>query len=431
MKKRGILSVLLLSLLLSGCVEKTAEPLPPPIPTIEGQSIDADCRALTLQGSAGLEELRNVLTLCPQIGRVSLDTLPYTLKEMAALQESFPEVDLVYPLSYGGMDFRSDERALDFSGQKLNAALLTELLPLSKAERVELGRNVPTLEEAEALHERCPEILFRYDTELYGRSLSTEVTEIDLSGTTILDLTALERELVRFPKLKRLELTDCGLEDEALDALNRRHETIQVVWTVQVYNYAVPTDQDYFIQYNAVMRYPYSNGSCINLRYCPELIAADLGHLFVHQEDIEFLRSTPHMRYLVAIDGLYTDISAFGTLQELEYLEMFSSQVTDLSPLLQCKKLEHLNISRCTRLDERCIDVLCQMKQLKRLWFIGNYLSPKYEQVLKDALPDTEIHFIPYRNGFAPYSMDFDWRKDESYYAIRDALHMYYMDNQK
>ena len=71
------------------------------------------------------------------------------------------------------------------------------------------------------------------------------------------------------------------------------------------------------------------------------------------------------------------------------------------------------------------------MKQLKRLWFIGNYLSPKYEQVLKDALPDTEIHFIPYRNGFAPYSMDFDWRKDESYFAMRDALHMYYMDNQK
>ena len=428
MKKRVILSFLLFALLLCGCGNGAAEEA---APVIEGQSVAADCTALSLQGSAPIEELRNVLEQCPQLTQVSLESLNYTHEEFAALLGDFPEVEFIFPLSYGGIEFRSDERELDFSAEKLSAAQLAEILPLSKAETVELGRRAPTLEEAEALHESCPDVFFRYDTKLCGQKLSTDVTEIDLSGTEPGELSELERELVRFPKLQRLDLTDCGYEDEALDALNRRHENVKVVWSVQVYDYGMPTDQDYFIQFNAVKKYRYSNRSCINLRYCTDLIAADLGHLFVTQDDIEFLRYTPHIRYLVAIDGLYTDISPFGTLEELEYLEMFSSQAEDLTPLLNCKKLQHLNISRCHRLDESCIDVLCQMKQLKRLWFIGNYLSSEYEEVLKEALPDTEIHFHPYENGFAPYSMDFDWRKDESYYAMRDALHMYYMDNQK
>ena len=335
------------------------------------------------------------------------------------------------PRVYGTVSFLGSDRELDLSHESLDVFGLIGALSQTAVERVELGENAPTTDEALALAANCPGVFFRYDTEFFGQRLSTEATEIDLSGVKLKDTFALERELVRFPKLQKLVLCDCGLDDHTLDELNTRLGDTRVVWTVQVYNKGIRTDRDYFIMYNCETTYPRSNGTCAALRYCSDMIAVDVGHFFPTDEDLKFLYGTPKLKYLVAIEGLYTDITPMGSLPELEYLEMFASQARDLTPLLNCKKLQHLNISRCCKLDASCIDVLCQMKQLKRLWFIGNYLSPKYEQVLKDALPDTEIHFIPYRNGFAPYSMDFDWRKDESYYAMRDALHMYYMDNQK
>ncbi len=430
MKKSLIL--LLLCCLLCGCGEKTAEPTPTPAPTIEGQNVEEGTTALTLRGSATAQELREVLSRCPDIVSVRFEELSCQLEEMRELAADYPAVDFDLPLSLGKTAFRSTDRELDLSEEKLDFAALSALLPLCpKLEKVELGGNVPTADEAKTLRELAGAVLFRYDTELFGQTLSTAVSEIDLSGTELTDTVELERELVRFPRLERLLLHDCGLDNDTLDALNRKYESIRVVWTVQVYNYAVPTDQDYFIQFNGEKKYPVSNNSCYNLRYCTDLVAVDLGHLFAKQEDIEFLRYTPHVRYLIAMDGLYTDISPFGELPELEYLEMFSSQATDLTPLLKCKKLEHLNISRCYRLDGSCIDVLCRMTQLRRLWFIGHYLSSDYGEKLAEALPDTVIQYYPYRNGFAPYSMDFDWRKDESYYAMRDALHMYYMDNLK
>ena len=338
---------------------------------------------------------------------------------------------VVETLSYGGVEFLSNEKYPDFSAAEPDVPALIAVLAESEAETVELGANAPSIEEAEALDADCPGVFFRYDTEFFGQSLSTDATEIDLSGMKLTDTAELERELIRFPGLQKLILCDCGLDNETLDALNTRLGDTRVIWTVQVYNKGIRTDRDYFIYYNCDISYPRSNRSCTALRYCSDMIAVDVGHFLPTDEDLQFLYGTPKLRYLVAIEGLYRDITPMGSLPELEYLEMFASQVTDLSPLLNCKKLQHLNISRCCKLDASCIDVLCQMKQLKRLWFIGHYLSPKYEQVLKDALPDTEIHYIPYRNGYAPYSMDFNWRKDESYYAMRDALHMYYMDNQK
>ena len=348
----------------------------------------------------------------------------------ASAEPAEAEQRTVETLTYGESSFLSNEKRLDLSAEASDVPALIAVLSESEAESVELGENAPTMEEAEALRESCPNVFFRYDTEFFGQKVSTDVTEIDLSGVTLADTAELERELLRFPGLEKLILCDCGLDNETLDALDQRLEHTRVVWTVQVYNRGIRTDRDYFIMYNCETVYPRSNGSCANLRYCGDMIAVDVGHFFPKDEDLQFLYGTPKLKYLVAIEGLYHDITPMGSLEELEYLEMFSSQVEDLSPLLNCKKLEHLNISRCCKLDESCIEVLCQMKQLKRLWFCGNYLSGKYEQVLKDALPDTEVHFVPYRSGYAPYSMDFGWRKDESYYAMRDALHMYYMDNQ-
>ncbi len=417
------------AVLLSGCAGREEQNVPEPL-MIEGQVLEGQETELKLQGSASPEELRAVLEKCESLDLVRLESCAFTPEEQKALRADYPAVCFDWPLMLGGQEFRSTDKELDFSRADISAGELADTLALcTGVEKVELGARELSIEEAETLHEAAPDTLFRYDTDFYGLSVSTDAEEIDISGIAVEDVEALERELVRFPRLKKVVMCECGPDDETMDTLNKRHEDIRFVWMVQIYDKGIRTDQDYFINYNCEKIYPSLVRGCTNLRYCPDLVAVDIGHFFPTNEDLEFLYSTPRLKYLVAIEGLYTDITPMGSLSELEYLEMFSSQAEDLSPLLNCKQLKHLNISRCTKLDESCIEVLCQMKQLERLWFCGSYLSGKYEQILQEALPDTEIHFVPYQNGFAPYSMDFGWRKHESYYAMRDALHMYYMDN--
>ena len=64
------------------------------------------------------------------------------------------------------------------------------------------------------------------------------------------------------------------------------------------------------------------------------------------------------------------------------------------------------------------------MKQLKRLYIGGNMYNDEQMARLREALPDTQIivHLSP--EWFAQR-----WREAEIYFEMRDALHMYYIDD--
>lgn len=67
--------------------------------------------------------------------------------------------------------------------------------------------------------------------------------------------------------------------------------------------------------------------------------------------------------------------------------------------------------------------MLSQMTWLDRLWLSNNMFSEDQVQTLRDALPDTEIMVI--------YTLDCvskGWRDVKEYFDMRDALNMYYMD---
>ena len=90
----------------------------------------------------------------------------------------------------------------------------------------------------------------------------------------------------------------------------------------------------------------------------------------------------------------------------------------DISPLLNCKKLKHLNICYCTGFD---LAPLAEMKQLERLWYAG--LGPQRGAFLVEALPDTECYF-PYTDPDG--STGGGWRETETYFQMRDVFAMYY-----
>ena len=215
-------------------------------------------------------------------------------------------------------------------------------------------------------------------------------------------------------------MCDCGVPDAEMDALDRRHEDIRFVWTVYFSIYALRTDATFFcaadvpqLNYDAPVL---GDAQLYPVRYCRDMIALDLGHMWI--EDLSFLYNMPKLQYLILVGGRFRDITPIGSLQDLKYLEIFQTMPRDISPLLNCKKLEQLNICYCSGFD---ISPLKEMKQLKRLWYAG--LGPYRGAELVEALPDTQV-YCPISDPDG--STGGGWREDEAYYEMRDVFGMYY-----
>ena len=51
------------------------------------------------------------------------------------------------------------------------------------------------------------------------------------------------------------------------------------------------------------------------------------------------------MKYLILVQGKFSDISPIGNMPDLYYLELFNNnRIIDLTPLLNCKNLKQLNL---------------------------------------------------------------------------------------
>ena len=259
--------------------------------------------------------------------------------------------------------------------------------------------------------------------DVYGVSVRWDDAEIDLRGVKIDDAgAALAEAIPSLPKLRRVDMTGCGLTNEEMGALQAAFPDVTFVWTLGIYNFSVPSDTTYFIT-NPAAGFSLTDRQegPDALRYCRDMAALDLGHC--HLNDLAFLESMPHLRYLIIADNYGFDLSPLASCSELEWLEMFGTDVQDISPLLECPSLRHLNVCYVSTPGDALFETLSQMTWLRRLWCTGTYMSLEQLDALRAALPDTEVWCSP-----GDESSGGTWRCDEDYYAMRDAFHMYYMD---
>jgi hypothetical protein len=201
-------------------------------------------------------------------------------------------------------------------------------------------------------------------------------------------------------------------------ALGKRNPETRFVWTVSIGPLVrLRTDATYFMpyQYQANL----NDSHTANLKYCIDLTCIDLGHMDV--SDVSFLKYMPHMKYLLIAISPVSDISALAGLQELEYAELFYSNIRDYTPLLSCPNLKDLNISYATPPD---CSVLAQLTQLETL-YIKEWKPIPYIDELRAALPNTKIVYLSYES---PSSTADGWRKLPRYYAMRDLLGMPYLN---
>lgn len=367
-------------------------------------------RSIELQ-HADAEELAKNLPHLPQVETILLKTALPDPALVSRLQREFPQIGLFYALEDRDVPLDAKTTMLSLNQCPLTLELAQKLIQccpeLQEAELLECG-----LEEEE-LRQLCddnPQVFFLWEGSFGPVQLRTDAVEADLSGIPVTDLEALEQALPYYPKLQKVDLSDCGLENEELDALNKRHEDVRFVWTVNVGKVRVRTDSLFFAPVKTGQTV--YEGQLDNLRYCPDVIAVDVGHMPL--KTCDWVRYFPKLQYLIIADTGISDITPLADCENLIFLEMFITLCRDYSPLQQCKKLEDLNL--CYTYGPA--DPVREMTWLKRLWWDGIRYNDKD---IADSLPNTEV------NLDSGSSTGGGWREGDHYREQRDILGMAYL----
>ncbi len=391
----------------------------------------ADAAEIELRGPVDGRELSERLRYFSRLKSVTVPDGILSLSDQTRLRAEYPSLAFVWNVPMGEKTFPADSVFVSLAGDPVTDASLEELkeaLDLMPALQ-ELDLTGSGLSEAgrRALADYRPGTEMRWDTVICGVEADTLAEELILSGVPVEDISEIENALPYFPRLKKVEMCLCGVDNETMDALNKRHEDVEFVWMVQVRHFGVRTDATYFSQWNVPYKFSedldLDNFSLDELRYCPHMRAMDLGKLVSRYCNLSCLHYLPELEYLVISKCAVRNLDDLRGLDNLIWLEMFLSQVEDISALADLPNLQYLNIGTCwyIRDKEVAVETLKKCTNLKLLLVTYGVLTEQQVEELREALPNARIYL-------KDSEVDQVWRGDKSFFDMRDAIHMYYID---
>lgn len=383
----------------------------------QGEVWDMDTQELTITQLTA-EDL-DIVGLFPRLQTIEASRCP-DLEQLAQLKARYPQLNVIYQVEVGKQQVKSDTAFLELTDAD-PAELRKALAFLPEVKTVELLGAMPEEQAMEELIREYPEIDFLWECTIFGRTVTTDVRELDLSGIRMSSTEEVERYFPYFPYLERVILCDCGLPSAELDALWKRHPEIRVVWSVNVGHMHLRTDTTALMPYKYGYRGAEGGGKlkdedCGELKYLVDLVCIDFGHMWV--QDLSFVQYMPKLEYLLLCSNGITDISPLAGLQHLKYLELFTNPITDISALAQCPALEDVNLSY---LDIEDVTPLLGLKNIKNLWMSSKYISAEDQELLRQTFPEAKLVFHVAR------STGFGWRDLPNYFAQRDLLGMPYL----
>lgn len=344
---------------------------------IGGQFVNIRATDVDLRNT-GLTELAS-LSRCQQLESLDVRGNDIPTQEYENLQEELPECNILWTVDISGVKADSNAEKLDLSGKRIadlsNLRFLTELKELNMTDCGFSDEDMMKLRSSLA---NCSVI---WDIELYGREFASISKEIDLSGADVRDTYILKENLKYFENLQTINMSDCGLDNDNLYALNQDVESVEITWEIDVLGKKFMSNTSTLSLTGTDIK---SYDQLINsLKYFDKLNTVELRDRTLDVKTLDkFDKALPEVFVLcnVTLGG-----ETFRT--DVTKLELGNKGITDISVLRYCHKLEHLNLWWNNISD---ISPLADLVMLEYLDLSGNHnvtdLSP-----LKELTRITEL----------------------------------------
>ncbi len=394
-------------------------------------SFDPDVSELNLNGTGvTADEMLEKLIRFSNLNRVEMTDVTFSAEEQLALIEAYPSISFLWNVEVSGKTWQNTETNLSYAGMPVDVeALVSAASRLPNVSSIDLSGCGCTTEELLLIQEAY-NAKITSELELYGISFDTKTVELNFNDIPIENVSAVEQILPLLPNLQKVEMCNCGIPSEEMDALWKRNPQVRFIWSVKIGRITLRTDCTEFTGpkhgylANGKITDPFKDRAnrlfdedCEEFKYCVDMVCLDLGHMGV--TDYSFIQYMPKLKYLILADTIGTDFSYLKDLKELVFLELFLTDFKDTEVLTTLTALEDLNIA-FTEVDD--ITFLKQMPWLKRLWIA--YTGIPYKQCieLQNALPNTKIDYT------ASHPTGNAWRNTKNYFEMRDYLGMYYLE---
>jgi hypothetical protein len=379
--------------------------------TIGGVAVRSTDTTLDLAGAEAVspEQVAPLLLGLPLLKQIDCSDTGWSADGLATLQRAYPNIDFVCDVEVFGARVPASTETLDLSDVQVDLDALPEALALLPAlTQVNLEGQQASFAQMDALMAAFPQITFSFSFELFSREMTTQTTELDLTGYPLSSPEEFAAKLVYLPNLTHANLSHSGLTNEQMEQLMEQFPDIKFVWVIMIGAWEVRTDITAFSKGNRTVfpngmgrftgkgKTNFYNEDIQVLKYCTDLVYLDMGH-GNRISDISVLAQLKKLRVLIVSMNKIVDISPLAELKELECLEIYQNQITDISPVAALPKLRYLNCSATLFED---ITPLLGMTNLEMLWFVNvRNVTKEQRQQLSDALPDCNICFSANSSG--------------------------------
>ena len=240
--------------------------------------------------------------------------------------------------------------------------------------------------------------------------LSDGDTEIDLNQVERINAEDIDAVIALCPNVKKLTLTKhYYLRNKPIIELMDRYPEIEFIWLVTLAGrYRLPSNCTAYSSFNAPDAPEKLRSENLEaLQYVHGLKALDLGHNEI--TSLDWLQYCPDLEMLILSDNRrIKDITPIGNLKHLQYLEMFSTDTVDISPLANCTELIDLNLSADKSITD--LSPLDGLTKLERFWGTRMYgLTEEEKERFTAAHEGVQISFN------AKHQTSDGWREHERY----------------
>ncbi len=220
------------------------------------------------------------------------------------------------------------------------------------------------------------------------------VTTLDF-GRRNLEISHIVSEIEKYPNLERVDMYGTPVGIVNMGKLSERFPNITFGWTIRFKEHAIRSDSIVVSTGHTYSSPRHPTRRIALLRYCTQVKGLNVRYNAC--DDLSFTSGMKDLRVLVASDNLFSDVSPLADRDVLEYLDLSGNKITDIAPLTG---LTHLLVLNLSDNDIEDLTPLTKMTWLKQLWLYratgrNSKGQPSEEtvQMLKEALPDTDIHF--------------------------------------